>query len=153
MRRLQVFVALCICLVPGVAWAQGSPDEVARRVSEEIMSPFCDGVTLHDCPSAEADDLRLEISTWARAGMTEEQIVARLEERYGSVISGSPSSPFAWVVPFLGAAVGVVLVAILARRWRGSPGYGHDGSPPGLPLAPEDRARLDAELAGYRRKQ
>ena len=150
MKRLLVLVVLCVCLAPASAWAKGSPDEVATRVSEEIMSPFCDGVTLHDCPSAEADELRLEISTWARAGMTEAQILARLEDRYGSIISGSPSSPIAWVIPFLAAAVGVVLVALLARRWgRSEP----EVPSPQRPLEPGDRARLDAELAGYRRKR
>ena len=150
MRRVLVLIGvLCLCVAPGSALA-ASPDDVARRVSEEIMSPFCDGVTLHDCPSAEADELRLEIATWARAGMTEQQILARLEDRYGSIISGSPSSPVAWIVPFLAAAAGVVLVALLARRW----GRTERGTPaPEPPLDPGDRARLDAELAGYRSKR
>jgi cytochrome c-type biogenesis protein CcmH/NrfF len=150
MRRLFVLVAVCVCLAPASAWAKGSPDEIATRVSEEIMSPFCDGVTLHDCPSAEADELRLEISTWARAGMTEAQILARLEDRYGSIISGSPSSPVAWVIPLLAAAAGVVLVGFLARRWGRA---GREAPAPEPPLEPGDRARLDALLAGYRRKR
>jgi cytochrome c-type biogenesis protein CcmH/NrfF len=154
MRRLALLVSVCICALPSGAWAQAPPDEVATRVSEEIMSPFCDGVTLHDCPSAEADELRREISAWARAGMTEEQIIARLEDRYGSVISGSPSSPLAWLIPLLTVAAGVLLVALLARRWRASDDVGHDRPrPPRTPLSPEDRARVDAQIGAFRGRQ
>jgi cytochrome c-type biogenesis protein CcmH/NrfF len=153
MRRLALLVSLCICALPSGAWAQASPDEIATRVSEEIMSPFCDGVTLHDCPSAEADELRREISAWARAGLTEEQIIVRLEDRYGSVISGSPSSPLAWLIPLLAVVAGVLLVALLARRWRGSGGEHERPRPPRTPLSPEDRARVDAQIGAFRGRQ
>lgn len=151
MRRALVLSVAALCLSPVDAVAQDAPDEIATRVSQEIMSPFCDGVTLHDCPSQQADELRLEIASWARAGMTEAQILARLEERYGSVISGSPSSPLAWVIPFAVAAAGVVLVIVLALRW----GRGADGPktprPGASSIGPQDAARVEAELSAYRR--
>lgn len=149
MRRGLVLIVLALCLSPVIALAQDAPDEIATRVSQEIMSPFCDGVTLHDCPSQQADELRLEIASWARAGMTETQILARLEDRYGSVISGSPSSPLAWLIPFAAAAGGIVLVVMLARRWGGR---GDVDAPSGGPgMDPQDAARVEAELSAFRR--
>jgi cytochrome c-type biogenesis protein CcmH/NrfF len=153
MRRALVLSVAALCMSPVGAVAQDAPGEIATRVSQEIMSPFCDGVTLHDCPSQQADELRLEIASWARAGMTEAQILARLEERYGSVISGSPSNPLAWLIPFTVAAAGIVVVIVLAVRWgRGAGGL--DGPRPGVPgVGPQDAARVEAELAAYRRSR
>ena len=147
MRAAVAAIGIALCFLPTSAGAKDSPDEVASRVSEEIMSPFCDGVTLHDCPSKQADELRLEIASWARAGLTEEQILMRLEERYGSVISGTPGNPLAWIVPFTAATAGVVLVTVLARRWGREREVG-SGDPE---LEPLDRARVEAEVASHRR--
>jgi cytochrome c-type biogenesis protein CcmH/NrfF len=149
MRAIVAATVLALCFLPTAAGAQDSPNEVASRVSQEVMSPFCDGVTLHDCPSQQADELRLEIASWARAGLTEDQILMRLEDRYGSVISGTPGNPLAWFVPFAAVAAGVALVTVLARRW-GREEKGHSGDPE---LQPMDRARVEAELAAHRNRR
>jgi cytochrome c-type biogenesis protein CcmH/NrfF len=123
--------------------ALAGPEDVASRISNEVMSPFCDGVTLHDCPSAEADELRRQIATWARAGMSEEAILDRLERDYG-VVRGAPDTPVAWLLPAAVALGGAVVVLVLARRWA------HRS--PGTParVSARERERIDAELGAYR---
>jgi cytochrome c-type biogenesis protein CcmH/NrfF len=123
--------------------AHAAPEDVAARISSEVMSPFCDGVTLHDCPSAEADELRREIATWARAGMSEQAILDRLEREYG-VVRGTPDNAVAWVLPGLAALGGAVGVLLLARRWAKR---GHRAP---ARVSAEDRRRIDAELGAYR---
>ncbi|HZA40502.1 MAG TPA: cytochrome c-type biogenesis protein CcmH [Actinomycetota bacterium] len=131
-----------------VAAAQ-TPEERAARLSQRIMSPFCDGVTLHDCPSKESDELRAEIAGMAREGMTDAQILNRLEAEYGPGIRATPKEGVAWVTPALFAMAGLALVVWLARRWTPSerePAAGADRPR----IADSDRARVQAELAAFR---
>lgn len=128
------------------------PQEVANRVAHEVMSPFCPGVTLHDCPSATADELRAEIVTWARAGATEAEIVARLSREYGEgTIRATPPSGgpwvIAWVVPAAAVACGALVAWWAARRWSASR---HDAETPAVVASPEDRARLESDLIALR---
>ena len=138
----RVVVAAVIGLLVA-APAQAAPEDVASRISSEVMSPFCDGVTLHDCPSAEADELRREIATWARAGMSEQAILDRLEREYG-VVRGTPDNAVAWILPGLAALGGAVGVLLLARRWA------KRGPRAPARVSAEDRRRIDAELGAYR---
>jgi cytochrome c-type biogenesis protein CcmH/NrfF len=145
--RLAVWIALTAGLVTASpAWA-AEHEDVAARISKEVISPFCDGVTLHDCPSTEADELRREIAAWARSGMSEREILARLEREYGA-IRAVPDNPVAWLPPGGVVIAGMALVVVLARRWARR-------SPPTLAphgVASETRARIDAELGSYRRR-
>jgi cytochrome c-type biogenesis protein CcmH/NrfF len=138
----RVVVAAVIGLLVA-APAHAGPEDVASRISSEVMSPFCDGVTLHDCPSAEADELRREIATWARAGMSEQAILDRLEREYG-VVRGTPDNAVAWILPGLAALGGAVGVLLLARRWA------KRGPRAPARVSAEDRRRIDAELGAYR---
>ncbi|MGI8774939.1 MAG: cytochrome c-type biogenesis protein [Actinomycetota bacterium] len=135
-------------LLASAAPAAAAPEDVATAVSKEIMSPYCPGATLHDCPSQNAIELREEITGWAADGMTKAEIIDRLEDEYGPSIRAVPraegSGLFAWVLPGLGLAVGGALAYALLRRWTGAPG----GTRPTeeSSLSDEDRARVDREL-------
>jgi cytochrome c-type biogenesis protein CcmH len=144
----------CTVLALAGAAAAATPAEVAADVSAQVMSPFCPGLTLHDCPSEAATDLRVRIERWARRGRSEGEILARLRAEYGPSILGAPeprgAGLVAWLLPVAGVVAGAAAVAVLARRWS---------SPPVGPLetdegrrqpSPEERARLDAELAALR---
>lgn len=143
MKRTALGLLFLVIVAPG-AHAQ-DPEDVATRVSQEIMSPFCDGVTLHDCPSRAADQLRRRIVTMARSGMSQEQIIATLEVEYGDRIGAAPDNPLSWIVPAAALLAGIGLIATLARRWTGTPPRG-----PATPISQSDRTRVESELAAHR---
>ncbi|MDQ3982661.1 MAG: cytochrome c-type biogenesis protein CcmH [Actinomycetota bacterium] len=127
------------------AWA--APEDVANAVAQEVMSPYCPGVTLHDCPSSSAQEMRRQIAGWAEDGMTKEEIIDRLEDEFGPSIRAVPEADgaglFAWLLPGLAVAGGAVAAAVLARRWtRRAPAT----VTPAPPVSAEAGARLRAEL-------
>lgn len=142
-----IFLAVAIVTVIASP-ALAAPQDLANEVSAEVMSPFCPGVTLHDCPSQAALDLREKILGWAEAGWSKTRIMNELEDRFGPGIRATPRGPEgigAWALPVAGLVLGGALLGVLARRWtRGRT----QTSPP--PLAPADRARVDRELAALR---
>ena len=151
MRTAVAFlVAVFLVGAPGAALA--APEDVANAVAQEVMSPYCPGVTLHDCPSSSAQEMRTEIVAWAEDGMTKEQILERLEAEFGPSIRAVPpaggSGLLAWLLPALAVVGGAVLAVVLARRWaRREPA-------PVVPVAAsaEAGARLRAELDRLRRE-
>lgn len=148
MKRALV-VASLLLLVPAVATA-GEPEDVANQISNQVMSPYCPGVTLHDCPSDAAVQLRERILGWAEDGWSRERILNRLEAEYGaSILSSPPTSGIglgAWVAPFVAAIAGLAIAWAVATRWsrRRAP------HPTGGEPSAAQRSRLEAELAHAR---
>lgn len=144
-RALAVAGAL---LIAGSAAAQsGAPaeeGEVARRAhgfAQQVMSPFCPGRTLADCPSSDAAALREQIRGLLAAGMSEGEIREQLSVHYGDAVIGVPRSRLGWAVPVVLLLAGVfVLVAVLHRISRASPRAATAKAPAEL------EAELDAEL-------
>ena len=91
-----------------------------NRLIGEIMSPYCHGLTLDDCPTQGAAELRDEIRAWLVAGRTEDWILDELEMRFGPSILGAPRMRgiglLAWIVPPLFFFFGTVGVLIYLRR-------------------------------------
>ena len=144
MRRAAALLALVVSLVPSPAFA--APEDVANEVAHEVMSPYCPGVTLHDCPSSSAQEMREEITAWARSGMSKDEIMGRLEDEFGSSIRAVPRGSgglFAWLLPAAALVAGAGAAVFLARRWSQrrpvAPG-------PAPAASPEAAARLKAEL-------
>ncbi|MDQ3751770.1 MAG: cytochrome c-type biogenesis protein CcmH [Actinomycetota bacterium] len=137
--------------------ATGTQEDVANDIAGRVISPFCPGVTLHDCPSGAAADLRSKIAAWAEAGWGRTRIMARLEADYGPAIRAVPPASgtglVAWVMPAVVLAAGAGIALALVRRWsagaRGArPGEGPE--PNSLSLSPSERRRLDDELAAFK---
>lgn len=133
--------------------AAAAPEDVANDVSEQIMSPFCPGVTLQACPSDAAIDLRERIKTMAERGLGRAEIIAVLEREYGSSIRAAPltsgSGLLAWLLPIVAGIAGVGIGWRFLRRWVRAPA-GPDGSGGNIPVTPADRRRLDLELEKLR---
>ena len=151
MKRLAALLGCALLLALPTA-ALADADDVANSVSRQVMSPFCDGLTLHDCPSDAAADLRAEIATWANAGMSEEEIIDRLVDEFGEarILATPPRSGsglFAWLLPIAGLIAAATLGVILARRWSKA-----SAPAPAAPVDPVAKARLDTELAELRER-
>ena len=143
----SVLIAVVLLSLPGTAMA--SAQDQANHLSGEIMSPFCPGVTLHECPSDEAIELRDRIARWFEHGLTRGQILQQLEDEYGDSIRATPSPDgaglAAWLLPGLALIAGLGLATWLLIRWKGA------GEPtPTKEIPAAERQRLDEELAGLR---
>lgn len=117
---------LVACLLGANAVAQ-SPDESAKRVYGLVMSPFCPGRLLSDCPSGQATELKEEIRRDFEAGATEEVIISQLAERFGPTIRAMPTGSgmglVAWIVPplfFVGVLGGGLMW--MGSRWKNGNG-------------------------------
>lgn len=90
-------------------------------LANEMMSPFCPGRTLADCPSDQADSLRMWILVQEAAGRSREDVEAELLERYGDAILAAPRAEgigvAAYAVPIAVFVAGGLFVAWILRRW------------------------------------
>lgn len=157
-----VVVSVLVAFAATPAAMGASPEDVANRVSKNVMSPYCPGLTVHDCPSGASLELRERIRDRARAGWSYERIVAELEAEFGeeTIRATPPTSGLglvAWVLPALALAVGGGLAFIRGRHWwRGrdseASAGGHGTSYERAPTTAE-RAHLEAELDELRRSR
>jgi cytochrome c-type biogenesis protein CcmH/NrfF len=151
-KRLGVLAGAGALVVVAVVWgllAARGPDPNAvptpQQVFDRTMSPFCTGVTLENCTSNQAFELRATIAEKIYEGETNRQINAFLLAHYPSTVIGSPRNPFAWLVPAAAVLTGLGVVAVVMGH-HPDPGPGEDPPPP---IAPGDRARLEADLRRF----
>jgi cytochrome c-type biogenesis protein CcmH len=148
MKRAGVLLAAFALIgVISTTRASAAPEDLATSIASEVVSPFCPGVTLENCPSDAAAALRARIVSWAKAGWSRGEIMDQLETEYGASIRALPpasgSGLWAWVAPGLVLLAGVALVAVLTRRWARGPRAETDEQPG---PSNEMRARVDEEL-------
>lgn len=119
MRGLLLALAMLFAAA-GAAAGEGW----SRELEHELMSPYCPGRALAECPSPQADQLRLWIIGQARAGKTREQVEAELAANFGDQIRQAPRAEgiglVAYAVPAAFVVVGAALLAVFLRR-SGSP--------------------------------
>ncbi|MBT4100347.1 MAG: cytochrome c-type biogenesis protein CcmH [Gemmatimonadetes bacterium] len=98
-------VTLCLLLAAPIAAQETTPavELEARALFTSIMSPYCPGSLLNECPSSQAAVLREEIRARLLAGDTREQIEADLIVTYGEGILASPPFSGFGVLSWLGA--------------------------------------------------
>lgn len=114
---LAVIAALSLALA---ATAQQGWEPTYKRMIAELMSPYCHGLTLADCPTQGAAELRDQVKGWLIDGHNEEWILDQLEAEYGPSILGVPRMRgigiLAWVVPPLFFVIGAIGVVIFLRQ-------------------------------------
>lgn len=153
--------ALALLVPPVVAWT-GQPDVAggaitpvdasqaraeAQALFREVMSPFCPGLTLADCPSPAAFDLRNEIDARLKRGESRQAILDELVAAYGPQLLADPSDTalgrVVWGVPLVLSALAALAVTVFVRRATREVHTAPDST-----AAPStDHHRLDEELA------
>ena len=126
MRALFFVLALALAApaaaqpAPAPATPSSTADAEAQRLFREVMSPFCPGLTLADCPSPNAFTLRDDIKARLARGESRETIVNELVARYGARILSDPSSTpigsVVWGVPIAVSALAALALAFFVRR-------------------------------------
>jgi len=121
----------------------------AYDLPNDLLSPFCPGRTLADCPSPDAASLRMWILVQAAAGRTRDDVEQELYQRYGEVIRSAPKAEgfgaAAYWIPAAVFAGGGALVGWFLRR---ATRRGAADGPPVRPLDPEVERKLDELLGG-----
>jgi cytochrome c-type biogenesis protein CcmH/NrfF len=145
--------AIASLTVRGTPGATTLQDRV-RAVGQTLRCPSCSDLSVADSPSAIAGEIRADIARRLGDGQSPERIRAYYVGRYGPWILLSPPASgvtlFAWLIPGLLVATGLVVAAVAVFRWTrrapetaaGSSGSGssHDT------LGPSDRRLLDRAL-------
>lgn len=103
----------------GVVLTAGPDPEAvptADQVAGRMMSPFCPGLTLDECPSDQANRLRGEVETLVATGATNREVDEWIVDNFGEVALASPNSSVAWIAPPLLAVAGLATVLLVLRR-------------------------------------
>jgi cytochrome c-type biogenesis protein CcmH len=153
MMRALLATLLALTLLAAPARA-AEPRASLPDIEDEVMCLEC-GTALNVSTSAVADQEREFIAGLIAEGRTKAQIKDALVAEYGPRVLAEPRDDgfqlTAWIVPVLAALGALVLVVLIARRWRGR-GRAAPLAPAGGPgLDAEDARRLDAELADFDR--
>jgi cytochrome c-type biogenesis protein CcmH len=145
---MRVLLALVLLLA---LTAAAEPQTTLPDVEDEVMCVEC-RTALNVSTSPVADQERAFIRELIADGKTKAQIKAALVDAYGPDVLAEPESKgfdvTARLVPAALVAFAALGVALLARRWRRTSAPAPDASPE---LDPDDKRRLDAELAAYDR--
>ena len=96
----------------------------ANQIYGEVLSPFCPGRLLSDCPSGAASKLKAEIREKLAAGESTESVKEYLYTVYGDEIRAAP--PFqsfgivAWLTPALFLFSGFAIISFWLARNAGN---------------------------------
>ena len=149
-RALTMAAAACVIALALAAGARAAEEPAPtwhQQLWTGLMSPFCPGRVLIDCPSPQAAELRAWIADQERAGRSRADVEAQLYAQFGDVILQAPKAQgfglAAYLVPLVAFACGGALVWLFLRRQRRAV-----SAPAPLAAAdPEIERQIDEELA------
>lgn len=149
MRRFGIAAGLVLALLaaPGTGAAE---EPYALELYNGLMSPYCPGRTLMDCPSGQAGELRDWIAAQERAGRSRQEVEAELYAQYGDVILQAPRAEgfglAAYVLPVVAFLIGGAIVWVFLRRQAAASAAAPRGPALRVPIDAELERRIDEEL-------
>ncbi|MFC1791149.1 cytochrome c-type biogenesis protein CcmH [Gemmatimonadota bacterium] len=153
--RISGGVALFLLLPLVPAGAQQVPvlDEPIQPHPEgeaainQLRSPFCPGLMLEVCPTAQAKLLRDSLQMMAWDGASSDSLVAWMLATHGEEYRAVPltrgTGLFAWVMPPLALLAGLLIVALALKHFRPKR---EEAPVPVEDLSQEDESALAAAL-------
>lgn len=107
---------LCSLILLASTHAQDPSLESAEQIYSEVLSPFCPGRALKDCPSSSADELKTKILIDLNSGKSKQEILDELYQTYGDDIRSVPAFKglglFAWLAPVLFVVIGLIFLFV-----------------------------------------
>lgn len=95
-------------------------DREYQEVLGSILSPYCPGRLLQDCPSAAATELKAEIRTELESGKSPEEVKNDLYARFGDELRSTPGMNdfglIAWFGPVLFFILGVLVFVVFLKK-------------------------------------
>jgi cytochrome c-type biogenesis protein CcmH/NrfF len=152
-RRSRVrlaWAALAFAVLAGGAARAEAGEGWAYEMANELMSPFCPGRSVADCPSQEAQTLRMWLIVQEASGRPRSEVEAELVGRYGESVLGAPRARgfglTAYAIPAAVVAVGAGVLSWFLRRQTRS-AKSAEAALPSASLDPELERLLDEKLA------
>ena len=153
--RVAALLVLAGIAATGRASAQWGDDTVRAvdvtaesRLASTLMSPFCPGYTIEQCPSPYADSLRMWMRARLADGATPAAIESTLIARYGEQIRGAPRFKglgiMLWLLPVASLLVAAYVATRRLRRRAVAAARPHAPA-----LTREQQERLDEALASF----
>lgn len=120
-------------------------DQQVYEVAAQLRCVVCQNLSVADSPSEMASQMRALVRERLAAGDTPAQVRQYFVERYGDwILLAPPRRGFTlivWLAPLVAVLVGVVLVALLLRRWTSR----RRPAPPPVDAAMSERIRRELE--------
>lgn len=114
---MKIILATAIFLIP---LTPSTGESEIHLFFREIWSPYCPGQNLLECRSSQAEQLRRELRQRLEEGETQEEVMADLEQRYGSKIHMKPQDSgrgsLAYMIPWIILGLAIGLIAYIAKR-------------------------------------
>ena len=130
-RNRLLWIALGLVVVVGVvvlivgSGPDNSPAARTGRLEHELACPVCEGQSVADSESPQAQAIRAEIPTLIAQGMSDAQIRAYYVGKYQEKILETPSNSgigiVAWAIPTLAIILGGAAIFVALRRWSRVP--------------------------------
>jgi cytochrome c-type biogenesis protein CcmH len=154
MPRAITLIALALAaLAPaaGLAQAPATPlgEQAVYEVAAQLRCVVCQNLSVADSPSEMAHQMRALIRERLAAGERPDQVVQYFVDRYGEWILLEPRrhgfTLLVWVLPPVAVGAGLVLGAVLLRRWTRRPSR-PAALTPIVDAAMRERIRREMEL-------
>jgi cytochrome c-type biogenesis protein CcmH len=160
---LAVLVSLGITVV-GKAQAPvptslpaGSPsDNDVNRVAKKLYCPVCPNTPLDVCATQACKDWRAQIREQLASGWTDQQVIDSFVKSYGERVLAEPErggfTSLVWMLPVVGVGLGLILVWLILKSWRGSKKAYPSGIQSSTPAAPAVPRHVLAQIEDEIRK-
>ncbi len=149
---MRLFTVALLALVLAAPAFASERHPTLGELEGEVMCPTCK-TTLDQSTAPVADRIRQYISARIAAGDTKSEIKHKLVLQFGPAVLAEPSKHgfnlLAWVLPFVGAGLGALVLGWLAWRWSRS--REPEVAAAGPQLDPGLERRVDEELARFDR--
>lgn len=121
MRHFLALLIFLSLISTAFAAKPADPDEELRKIAAGLRCVVCQNLSVADSPSEVAQQMRAVIREQLQQGKSPEEIKAYFVSKYGEWVLLSPTAKgfnlLVWLLPFIAAASGIVLVVFAARRW------------------------------------
>jgi cytochrome c-type biogenesis protein CcmH len=131
LRKIPTAILFLVCLLFAASQARGddAPKPTEEAIGNQVMC-VCGGCVapLNQCPMlecAEKAQMRALIKKEIAEGKNETAILQDISIRYGvHALTAPPAKGFnlaVWLLPGIGLLVGLGVVVVIVRRWKGKP--------------------------------
>ena len=122
MRRLRISLLALVAAIAALAQtASENPSADVRRVGTRLQCQCGCKDSVATCSMLEcgfSKPAKERISRMQNVGMNDQQIVQAFIQDYGAGIFLAPPSAFGWIVPYVSAGFGLMVIVLFLKKYR-----------------------------------